>query len=298
MTNFQRKIISQSSENRVACISTVKSGILAPYEPPSLCKPQNQSFPLSHQQKQQSLLRSLRESSLLNTRMVDSSSVDVEAEKNKKLLEWELSALEADDLRSHAWYHGQQVDRIEAERLLQQYVAEEHGFSIIVERQHTEEDTSDSDGAIDNTSDNSDSDEMIDIANNCSDAGFPFEDLVDEHGVVVDPLKATSTRLAASVKLEQRRYIDGVLPTKRPKRPRRHFYCFLVRDSLNLRPPGRYVMSCLRVDKYADLETGHKYKTDKQLRKFREQQQRRQRRQNRHPVLHFVVNEVSIKCFI
>jgi len=230
--------------------------------------------------------------------MVDSCSVDVEAEKNKKLLEWELSALEADDLRSHAWYHGQQVDRIEAERLLRQYVAEEHGFSIIVEQQHTEEEASDSDGAIDNISDNSDSDGTIDIASDSSDAEFTFEDLVDEHGVVVDPMKATSTRLASALKLRQRRRLDGLLPTKRPKRPQRHFYCFLVRDSLNVRPPGRYVVSCLRVDKYEDLETGHKYKTDKQLRKFREQQQRRQRRQNRHPVLHFVVNEVSIRCFI
>lgn len=272
-------------------MSTEKSGTSAPYESPPLCKPQNQPLSLSHQQKQQSLLRSLRESSLLNTRMVDSSSVDVEAEKSKKLLEWELSALEADDLRSHAWYHGQQVDRIEAERLLRQYVAEEHGFGITVEQQHTDEDDSDSDRAIDITSDNSHSDGTIDISSDSSDADFAFDDLFDEHGAVVDPLKATSTRIAAALKLRQRRRLEGVLPTKRPKRPRRHFYCFLVRDSLNVRPPGRYVVSCLRVDKYE--ETEHKYKTDKQLRKLRQQQQRRQRRQNRHPVLHFVVNEVS-----
>lgn len=55
----------------------------------------------------------------------------------------------------------------------------------------------------------------------------------------------------------------------------RYFYCFLVRDSGNVRPPGRYVLSCARVD---NKEGGKK----------------RRRRRRRRPglVLHFVINEI------
>jgi len=272
----------------------MESGTSQPYESPPSNK-QNQPPPLLKQQHQ--LPPSQRVSSPLND---DSATSDVEAEKMKKLLEWELSALEADDLRSHAWYHGQQVDRTEAERLLRQCVAEEHGSStatIITAndtitpsnnvtastttkgssslQHHVEEATSDLDGIYDVSSDSSDSD-------------FSIDDCIDKRDMVPDPSLAT------------RRHIDGVLPLKRPKRPhrpRRHFYCFLVRDSLNVRPPGRYVVSCLRVDKYEHLETGDKnisqrYHDDDQGRKFQRKQQRRQRRQHRHPGLHFVVNEV------
>jgi len=274
-------------------MASMESGTSPPYESPPSCK-QNQPPLLRRQQHQPPA--SQRVSSPLNA---DSATVDVEAEKTKKLLEWELSALEADDLRSHAWYHGQQVDRTEAERLLRQCVAEEHGSAtatIINANDTITPPNNLTDAATKGSSslqhhveeDTSDSDEMDDVSSASSDADFTIDDCIDEHGMVPDPSLAT------------RRRIDGVLPLKRPKRPhrpRRHFYCFLVRDSLNVRPPGRYVLSCLRVDKYEDLETGDKNISqrchdDEQQRKFRRKQQRRQRRQHRHPVLHFVVNEV------
>jgi len=244
---------------------------------------------------------SQRVSSLLNT---DSPTAEVEAEKTKKLLEWELSSLEADDLRSHAWYHGHQVDRTEAERLLRQCVAEEYGSATNIIKtlndtvspssnasataikgasslqQHIEEDASDSDG-------------LEDLSSDSSDADFSVNDFMDERGMVLDPPVATSTAMDDKALLKR---------PKEPNRPRRHFYCFLVRDSLNVRPPGRYVLSCLRVDKYEDLETEDKNKSQRchgeQRRKNRRQQQRRQQRQYRYPVLHFVVNEVSDTCNI
>jgi len=298
-------------------MSTVESGTSPPHESSPLRKPKNQTPPLSHKQKHQSP-QSLHESSFLNAAMADSGTVDVEAEKNKKLLEWELSALEADDLRSHAWYHGQQVDRTEAERLLRQCVAEEYSFATtttitgntnnndtIISPNHATATISKISSTLrhDVEKGTSDSDGMEDISSESSDTDFVFDDfiddLVDEQGVVPNSSMATSTAMAAELLLQQRRRIDGALRKlipKRPNRPRRHFYCFLVRDSLNVRPPGRYVVSCLRVDKFEDFETRDKYKTDEQRRKFCRQLQRRQRRQNRHPVLHFVVNEVSSTC--
>lgn len=287
----------------------MESGTSPPYQSLSSRK-QNQPPPLRKQQHESP--QSQRVSTPLNS---DSATADVEAEKMKKLLEWELSTLEADDLRSHAWYHGQQVDRTEAERLLRQCVAEEHGSvtaNIIAAndtitpsknvtatatkgssllQHHVEENTSDSDG-------------MDDVSSESSDADFTIDDCMDEPGMVPDPSLATSTKMAVELGLQQRRGIDGVLKRpKRPHRPRRHFYCFLVRDSLNVRPPGRYVVSCLRVDKYEDLETNDKNTSqrchdDEQRRKFQRKQQRRQRRQHQHPVLHFVVNEVcDILCY-
>jgi len=277
-------------------MSGIESGMSPPYESPPSRK-QHQPSPLPKQQHEPPT--SQRVSSTLNA---DSATADVEAEKTKKLLEWELSSLEADDLRSHAWYHGQQVDRTEAERLLRQCVSEEYssatatiitandkvcppnnttatvtkGSSLL--QQHVEEDTNDSDG-------------MEGVSSESSDADFGIDEFVDERGVVLNPSVATSTTMTEALKLPMKR-------PKRPHRPRRHFYCFLVRDSLNVRPPGRYVVSCLRVDKYEDLKTSDKSKSqrvhdDEQQSKLRRQQQRRQRRQHRHPVLHFVVNEVS-----
>lgn len=67
----------------------------------------------------------------LSSLNVSDHKITDNTDMNKKQLEWELSTLEADDLRSHAWYHGCQVDRVEAERLLRQCVAEEHGNTNI-----------------------------------------------------------------------------------------------------------------------------------------------------------------------
>ncbi|XP_025196855.1 uncharacterized protein LOC112595762 [Melanaphis sacchari] len=317
LPHIQDPIIRQPSVNHLASMSTVEYGPSPSHESPSLHKPQNQPPPPppppSRKQKHQSP-QSLPESSLLNAAIVDSGTVDAEAEKNKKLLEWELSTLEADDLRSHAWYHGQQIDRTEAERLLRQCVAEEHSFStttIITENTNNNDTNTSPNNATVTAStgssslqqnvkeDSSDTDGTEDISSESSDVDIAFDDfsnkLVDENGVVLDPSVATSTEIAAALQLKQRRRLHGELQTKRSKRPRRHYYCFLVRDSLNVRPPGRYVMSCLRVDKYEDLEIGDRYKTDEQRRKVFRQQQRRHRRQNVHPVLHFVVNEIILQ---
>lgn len=122
--------------------------------------------------------------------------------------------------------------------------------------------------------------------------------------MVPDPSTATSSLIAAEFFQQQRRCMNDMLLSKRSLRShrgRRHFYCFLVRDSTNVKPPGRFVVSCLRVDKYESDETIDKEKKrsacdtiDKQIRK---QRQRRQRRQQQHPVLHFVINEVSLTLY-
>jgi len=275
-------------------MSSIESGTSPPYESSS-----------SRKQNQPSLLRKQQheppQSQLISTPSnSDSDTADVEAEKMKKLLEWELSALEADDLRSHAWYHGQHVDRTEAERLLRQCVAEEHGSitaDIIAANdtitssnnvtatvskgssllQHrVEENTSDSDGMDDSSSERSYTYFALDHS-----MGKPA---AKKSG----PLFEISTAIVTAL-LQQRPNINGVYIS----RERRHFYCFLVRDSRNVRPPGRYVMSCLRVDKYEDL---HRH-DDEQRRKFQRKQQRRQQMQHQHPVLHFVINEVCDTCY-
>jgi len=254
----------------------------------------------------------------------DLVNADAEAEKNKKLLEWELSTLEADDLRSHAWYHGQQVNRAQAERLLRKYVAEQYG-SATTTTTNTANTTNKNSKTLNNITatavkgsssvrpnveDTSDSDELEDISSENSDMDFAnddfLDDLEDESGMLSDPSVSTTAAISASLLLQQRRKVEGALSTKIPKRPhrhRRHFYCFLVRDSINVRPPGRYVVSCLRFDKYdEDLEAEDKnethYDDDEQKRKKcnRRQQKQRQRKQQRYPVLHFVINEVSDSC--
>lgn len=222
-----------------------------------------------------------------------------ETEKNRKLLEWELSSLEADDLRSHAWYHGNRVDRAEAERLLRRCVAEELSIREQV-------DTSLRDGK----EDDGDSDELEKDSDQSSEEEITVDDfldgLVDEHGRIPDPSTATSTAMAPSLLLQQRRRMNGLLPSKKarnPKHKRRHFYCFLVRDSMNIQPPGKYVMSCLRVDKYENElyvskhgdnpdEIGNEQSHNRSLRQKRIC---RERRQQRFPVLHFVINEVSFE---
>lgn len=254
-------------------------------------------------------------------------SLNSDAEKNKKLLEWELSTLEANDLRSHAWYHGECVGRVEAERLLRKCVAEEHGIGIITTtktkntnnvniNQMTEntdivtnatvagiaqnenvprerEEDTDSDLASDNG--------LEDVSSLSSDGDFAVDDYLDEligdDGRVPDPSTATSTLMATAQLINQSRRMNSVLPMKRPKRQsrqRKHFYCFLVRASVNVKPPGRFVVSCLRVDKYDDVNNKRKNSEDEhsQKKRLRKQQKRRQRRQQRYPVLHFVINEV------
>lgn len=223
----------------------------------------------------------------------------------KKLLEWELSSLGADDLRSHAWYHGHRVDRAEAERLLRQCIADEHGvFTVNFSSNMADGLAASVEREEDNTKD-SDSDGLEDVSSLSSESDFDTDDFmdgsVDERGLMPDP----STTMAAVSLLQQRRRPDGVLPSASARRPRRlnrrHFYCFLVRDSLNVRPPGRYVVSCLRVDKYNDIKNNKKitrhYEDEQKRMHFIRCQRRRQRRQQRHPVLHFVVNEVSHKHY-
>jgi len=261
----------------------MESGTSLQYESPPSCKQQ-------HKPPQ-----SQRVSSPLN---VESVTAEVEAEKSKKLLEWELSSLEADDLRSHAWYHGYQVNRTEAERLLRQCVAEEYGSAtnFIITANDTVSVSPPSDVSATATNCSSSLQQHVeeasdsDLSSNSSDEDLGITDFMDERGLVVTLSKAKSTEMG------------GALLKRRlgPHRPRRHFYCFLVRYSLNVGPTGRYVLSCLRVDKYEDNETWDKNKSqlyhDVQRRKNRRQQQRRQQRQLRHPVLHFVVNEVSDTC--
>lgn len=239
-----------------------------------------------------------------------------EEEKAKKLLEWELTSLGEKDLRSHAWFHGYQVDRVKAEQLLRQYVAEKHPIAIAgggeraagVAHSNSENDsTSDEDEA---TSDNS---------------SWP------------DLSVATSTTLSKVMLLHDDHVTIAPRPPKRPSL-RRHYYCFLVRLSLNVQQPGRYVVSCLRVDKY-DKGGGNSDNNDdgnsnvndnkitgkgrgddsssssnsnsdsktvvannggvdvedelKREQRLRRQQLRRQRRQESHPVLHFIINEVN-----
>lgn len=243
--------------------------------------------------------------------MESNESALTEADKNKKLLEWELSKLGAEDLRSHAWYHGDRVDRIEAERLLRQCVAEEHGITNAMTTTTISTTANDvvippTEGQDDN--DDISSDGLEDVSSASSEGDFALDDfldgLVDNSGNVPDPFTATTTVKAAAILLQQRRGME-VLPTKNSKNPKRnqkHFYCFLVRDSTNVQPPGRYVVSCLRVDKY-DNENNDKNKLqnhasnngdERKRKKFlRRQLQRRQRRQQRRPVLHFVINEVN-----
>lgn len=205
-----------------------------------------------------------------STTLIDAND---EEKNEKKMLEWELSELEADDVRSHAWYHGDLVDRAEAERLLRRCVADEHGVGAFVTSQRDEEDDSE-DARSSCTSSDCDA-ELLDDR---------LESLDDEHR-----LNLSSKMAPALLLLKQSRHSNGQLPTTRPRRPiRRHFYCFLVRGSTNVRPPGRFVVSCLRVDKYDDNNKRH---NDEQLRR---KCRRRYRRQQRRPVLHFVINEVCL----
>jgi len=238
---------------------------------------------------------------------------EMDADKSKKLLEWELSSLEANDLRSHAWYHGNRVDRIEAEKLLRKCVAIEHAIidttitattvNVVIPREGEEE--------MEGEGTNDDSDGLEDVNSDGDLAMDDFLDgLVDERGRMPDPSMATSTFMAAALLAHRRRHMDGMLSAKKPNfqghSNRRNFYCFLVRDSINVRPPGRYVVSCLRVDKYDDVENDNKNPisgdniADEQKRKkfLRKQLRRRIRRQQRHPVLHFVINEVSVHVLL
>lgn len=261
-----------------------------------------------------------------------SESFNLDAEKNKKLLEWELSTLESNDLRSHAWYHGECVGRVEAERLLRKCVAEEHGIRIttitktkninsvninqmtentnivtnmtasgIAQTMNIPQEEEDIDG--DSDSDNG----LEDVSSLSSDGDFAMDDyldeLIDDNGRVPDLSTATSTLMATALLVNQRRRMNGVLPVKRPKRQpkqHKHFYCFLVRASVNVKPPGRFVVSCLRVDKYDDVDDKRKNGEDErsQKKRLRKQLKRRQLRQQRHPVLHFVINEVSYTYYI
>lgn len=235
---------------------------------------QNDEYQLRpRKQPPQPMLPQQRPQQLCVALTTSTDATDVE-KNEKKMLEWELSQLEADDVRSHAWYHGDLVDRAEAERLLRRCVADEYGMGgAFVTSLHDSEDDSE-DARSSNTSSDCDV-EMLDDRP---------ESLVDEHG------PNSSSKMASALLLsKQGRYSTGQLPTKRPRRPnRRHFYCFLVRGSTNVRPPGRYVVSCLRVDKYDDNNRRH---DDEQLHRKR---RRRHRRQQRRPVLHFVINEVSL----
>ncbi|VVC27332.1 Ras guanine-nucleotide exchange factors catalytic domain,SH2 domain [Cinara cedri] len=230
--------------------------------------------------------------------VVGSSYNDLE---QKKLLEWELSSLGADDLRSHAWYHGHRVDRAEAERLLRQCVAVEHGFSIaslgsnIIGRGSVASLGAEKDNAQD-----SDSDGLEDANSVSSDSDFTTDDFLD--GLVKDLVPFPSTTMDDSLLLQQRRRLDSVLPptsARRPRQNRRYFYCFLVRDSLNVRPPGRYVVSCLRVDKYDNEDNKNNSvrntENEQRMQFLRHQQRRRRRKQQRHPVLHFVINEIILQ---
>jgi len=204
------------------------------------------------------------------------------AEKSKRLLEWELSTLEAGDLRSHAWYHGDRVDRREAERLLRQYAAAE-------EQQRTGGGGGSDTIAAAIAAAEPYSDGLEDVSSESSDGDFASDEcpdeLIDENGRLLDPSMATSARMAVALLAQQRRLLNAARPTARPARlnRRRRFYCFLVRDSLNVRPPGRYVLSCLRLDKFDG--DGHGKKRGKQ----RARDQKRNR-----PVLHFVINEVRL----
>lgn len=296
--------------------STVTSESQSLASPPTLQQPQLQ---LQTQQQPISPL-------MANVTTVEPSNSDTE--KNKKLLEWELSTLEANDLRSHAWYHGECLGRVEAERLLRKCVAEEHGIRIttipktkninnVKINQMTENtnivSTVTASGIAQNvnvaregeedTDDDSDSDNGLeDVSSLSSDGDFALDDyldeLIDDDGRVPDPSTATSTLMATALLVNQRRRMNGVLPVKRPKRQpkqHKHFYCFLVRASVNVKPPGRFVVSCLRVDKYDDVDDMRKNGEDErsQKKRLRKQLKRRQLRQLRHPVLHFVINEVS-----
>lgn len=247
--------------------------------------------------------------------MVIDETIDMEVENNKKQLEWELSTLETDDLRSHAWYHGNRVDRNEAERLLRKYVQEEYGYTITTTTTTTTNNNNTSTtgtntsirttvtGIIDSPERKygiEDSDGIEDVSSMSSDSDFGIDDgLEDGRCVVPDPSLAASTAMATALLLEQRRRLNGFLPLEKSIRSyvrRKHYYCFLVRDSMNIRPPGRYVVSCLRVDTYEDSDAALKQNKgdEKKCKKFLHRQRlRRYRRQQQHPVLHFVINEVS-----
>lgn len=300
-------------------MSTVPSETSSQMLPP-IPQPQNQQQTqpqTPHQQQMQSPLtqdhQQIQQSQIplcpqKGTIMIDNTA-HAEADKIKKLLEWELSKLGAEDMRSHAWYHGNRVDRNEAERLLRQCVAEEYGILHAKANTTTANNVPISPKEGQEDDDDLDSDGLEDVSSVSSESDFALEDfldgLTDESGNVPDPFTATTTVKAAALLLQQRHRLDGVLSSKSPKRPkrnRRHFYCFLVRDSTNVRPPGRYVVSCLRVDKY-DNDNNDKNKPQNQVsnigdeqkqKKFlRRQLQRRLRRQKRRPVLHFVINEVN-----
>lgn len=296
--------------------STITSESQALGSPPILQQPRSQEQPqLQHQQQPLSSL-------MANVNTGDHTNPD--AEKNKKLLEWELSTLEANDLRSHAWYHGEFVGRVEAERLLRKCVAEEHGIRITTTTkinntnniniiQMTENTDIITNATVTSIAENvngpvasregeedidSDSDNGLeDVSSMSSDGDFAMDDyldeLIDNECRLTDPSMFMTT---ASL-INQRRRMNSVLPIKRPKRQprqRKYFYCFLVRASVNVKPPGRYVVSCLRVDKYDDADDKRKNGEDERSQKKRLQRQlkRRQLRQQRHPVLHFVINEV------
>lgn len=248
---------------------------------------QEQQQPQQKYQLHQQYQSQLRQSQFpLVMNITTNDAVESDMEKNRKLLEWELSSLEANDLRSHAWYHGNKVDRIDAERLLRQCVIDEHGITSYSDNSSSrdEEESSNSDGLDQDSGQSSD-----DVENY-------------NHDIQLDEQRQMSDAFTASALLLKPQGHHIMLPAKKTiaqKRQGRHFYCFLVRDSMNIRPPGRYVVSCLRVDKYND-DVSRKYDSYgnigiKQSRKksLCRQRKRRECTQQRHPVLHFVINEVS-----
>lgn len=211
----------------------------------------------------------------------------MDAEKSKKLLEWELSTLREDDLRSHAWFHGYRVDRLEAERLLNKYVIHEHGIDTKnIATAHSIESGEGERELKKNTENDSNR-------------------LVDENGMT-ELSKNISVMLSDSLVMRQRCRMDGIPPAKKSSisndRRQREFYCFLVRNSRNLNPPGRYVMSCLRVDNLYEDDYHDKNQNPKGLNKeereklLLKQIPRSNNRQSIYPVLHFVINEVSVVC--
>lgn len=225
---------------------------------------------------------------------------EMDIDKSRNLLEWELSTLEAGDLRSHAWYHGNRVNREKAEWLLRKYVATEYGVTDIKEasiKNVTKVVSREGDEEMEEVTEDY-SDGLDDVS---SDSDFNKDDVitsfVDEHDV------ASRSSMAMDQPEQKRLRMDGN-PNIPVDRRRRHYYCFLVRDSSNVRPPGRYVMSCLRVCNYdngvndnRNLTYGDGIMNDEKREKFlRRQHQRRVHKQQQQQVLHFVINEVSAAC--
>lgn len=75
---------------------------------------------------------------------------------------------------------------------------------------------------------------------------------------------------------------------QRSRRPSNYYYCFLVRESTNLRPPGRYVLSCLRVDKKFYKGSDGEF--------TRKQRRHKNRKQSLTHVLHFIINEIRTQA--